>query len=159
MADITAFPAIQDVLVSGDDVREFTATEAITAGMVVGPAATGVSNAVVPMDALEELKTVKSNVNIEDIFRSSRIMESVIKKKNQWREINYLKRLTKVDGIWNKAHILFGYVFPCKEFMMHRYQIRNKKLIGVYYVFRFGTALYWGINALWQLLLYPFKSK
>ena len=51
MADITAFPAIQDVLVSGTNVREFTATEAITQGMVVGPAATGVSNAVVPMDA------------------------------------------------------------------------------------------------------------
>ena len=115
--------------------------------------------AVVPMDALEELKTVKSNVNIEDIFRSSRIMESVIKKKNQWREINYLKRLTKVDGIVNKAHILFGDVFPCKEFMMQRYPIKNKKLIGIYYLIRFGTALHWGINILWQLLLYPFKFK
>lgn len=51
MADISAFPAIQDVLVSGDNIREFTATEAVTAGMVVGFAATGVSNAVVPMDA------------------------------------------------------------------------------------------------------------
>ena len=51
MADITTFPAIQDVLVSGKNVREFTATEAITQGQVVGPAATGVSNAVVPMDA------------------------------------------------------------------------------------------------------------
>jgi len=51
MTDITTFPAIQDVLVSGDNIREFTATEAITKGMVVGFAATGVSNAVVPMDA------------------------------------------------------------------------------------------------------------
>ena len=51
MTDITAFPAIQDVLVTGNNVREFTATEAITAGMLVGFAATGVSDAVVPMDA------------------------------------------------------------------------------------------------------------
>ena len=51
MTDITAFPAIQDVLIAGKNIREFTATEAVTAGMVVGPAATGVSNAVVPMDA------------------------------------------------------------------------------------------------------------
>ena len=51
MADITAFPAIQDVLVSGKNIREFTATEAITKGQVVGPDATGVSNAVVPMNA------------------------------------------------------------------------------------------------------------
>jgi hypothetical protein len=87
--------------------------------------------AVVPMDALEELKTVKSNVNIEDIFRSSRILESKKKEDVQLRVINYLKRLTLIDGIWNKAHILFGDVFPCTEFMMQRYQIRNKKLIGV----------------------------
>lgn len=51
MADITTFPSIQDVLVFGDNVREFTATEAITQGQVVGFAATGVSDAVVPMDA------------------------------------------------------------------------------------------------------------
>ena len=50
-ADITAFPAIQDVLVSGDNIREFTATEAITKGQVVGFAATGIADAVVPMDA------------------------------------------------------------------------------------------------------------
>ena len=84
-------------------------------------------------------------------------MDGKIKKRKQWREINYLKRLTKVDGLMNKAHILFGDVFPRKEFMMQRYQIQNKKLIGVYYVFRFGTALHWGINVLGQLLLYPFK--
>ena len=50
-ADITVFPAIQDVLVSGDNIREFTATEAITKGQVVGFAATGTADAVVPMDA------------------------------------------------------------------------------------------------------------
>ena len=115
--------------------------------------------AFVPMDVLNDLKTVKSSVNFEDIFRSSRTTEGDLKKKDQWREINYLMRLTKVDGIWNKARILFGDVFPCKEFMMQRYPIRNKKLIGVYYLIRFGTALHWGINVLWQLLLYPFKFK
>ena len=115
--------------------------------------------AFVPIEVLNDLKTVKSNVNFEDIFRSSRTMEGDLKKKNQWREINYLKRLTKVEGIRNKAHILFGDVFPCKEFMMQHYSIRNKKLIGVYYLIRFGTVLHWGINVLWKLFLYPFKLK
>ena len=115
--------------------------------------------AFVPMDVLKALKTVKSNVNIEDIFRSSRMLAGNIKKNEQWREINYLKRLTKIDGLINKAHILFGDVFPCKEFMVQRYSIRNKKLIGAYYLIRFGTALHWGINVLGQLLLYPFKFK
>ena len=50
MAEISAFPAIQNVLYSGDNVVEFVATEAITKGMIVGFAATGVANAVIPMD-------------------------------------------------------------------------------------------------------------
>lgn len=64
MADITTFPAIQDVLVSGDNVHEFTATEAVTAGMIVGYAATGVDSAVVPMDATADEQCV--GVAIED---------------------------------------------------------------------------------------------
>ena len=117
--------------------------------------------AVVPMDVLKALKTVNvnSNTDFEDIFRSSRIIESKKKEDVLLGVINYLKRLTLIDGFMNKAHILFGDVFPCKEFMMQRYQIKNKKLIGVYYLIRFGTAFHWGIHALWQLLLYPFKSK
>jgi hypothetical protein len=113
----------------------------------------------VPVEVLKALKTVKSNVNFEDIFKSSRILEGNLKKRNQWREINYLKRLTKIDGLMNKTHILFGDVFPCKEFIVQCYSIRNKKLIGVYYLIHFGIAIQWGINALWQLLLYPFKFK
>ena len=57
MADISTFPAIQDVLVSGNNIREYTATEAITKGQVVGFAATGVADAVVPMDATAEENT------------------------------------------------------------------------------------------------------
>ena len=51
MADISAFPTIRDILWAGDNLQSFTATEAVTAGQVVGFAATGVSLAVVPMDA------------------------------------------------------------------------------------------------------------
>ena len=52
MADISAFPTIHGVV--KDDagpLRSFTFTEAASAGMAVGFAATGISNAVVPMDA------------------------------------------------------------------------------------------------------------
>lgn len=52
MADISAFPAIQHVVIHELGlIRTFTFTEAASAGMAVGFAATGVSNAVVPMDA------------------------------------------------------------------------------------------------------------
>ena len=41
MADITAFPAIHNVLYSGDNIQSFTASGAITAGQVVAIDATG----------------------------------------------------------------------------------------------------------------------
>ena len=50
MGDISTFPTIHRTLIRGDNIGTFTATEAVTAGQVVGIAATGVSNAVVPMD-------------------------------------------------------------------------------------------------------------
>lgn len=51
MTAITAFPTITDVVKHTGLLRTFTFTEAASSGMVVGFAATGVSNAVVPMDA------------------------------------------------------------------------------------------------------------
>jgi hypothetical protein len=50
MTDISAFPTIQKVLSEGDNIHGFTAGEAITAGQVVGIAATGVSNTIVRMN-------------------------------------------------------------------------------------------------------------
>lgn len=46
MADISAFPAIHDVLVAGNNIFTFTATTAVKAGQVVDINATGVSDAV-----------------------------------------------------------------------------------------------------------------
>ena len=52
MADISAFPTIHGVVIDErGPLRTFTFTEAASAGMAVGFAADGISNAVVPMDA------------------------------------------------------------------------------------------------------------
>ena len=52
MADTDPFPTIHGVVINDSGpIRAYTFTEAAKAGMVVGFAATGVSNAVVPMDA------------------------------------------------------------------------------------------------------------
>ena len=52
MADIGTFPTIQQVVINDSGpIRSYTFTEAAKAGQAVGYAATGVSNAVVPMDA------------------------------------------------------------------------------------------------------------
>ena len=51
MGDISTFPTITESIIKNNGpVHTFTATEAVTAGQVVGFAATGISNAVVPMD-------------------------------------------------------------------------------------------------------------
>ncbi len=51
MADISTFPTItESVIKNNGPTASLTATEAIKAGQVVGFAATGISNAVVPMD-------------------------------------------------------------------------------------------------------------
>lgn len=51
MAAITAFPAIHDVLIEGDNLHSFIAGAAIKAGQVVGFVATGVSKTVHPLNA------------------------------------------------------------------------------------------------------------
>lgn len=48
MVDIAAFPAVHDILVSGDNIQSFIAGAAITAGQVVAFADTGVSDTVHP---------------------------------------------------------------------------------------------------------------
>jgi hypothetical protein len=48
MADTSAFPAIHDVLVAGDNIKSYTATAIIKAGQVVSFADTGLSKQVNP---------------------------------------------------------------------------------------------------------------
>ncbi|KCZ71601.1 hypothetical protein ANME2D_02336 [Candidatus Methanoperedens nitroreducens] len=48
MADINAFPTIRHVLHSGDNIKNFKAGAAITAGMVVAFESSGVSRQVIP---------------------------------------------------------------------------------------------------------------
>jgi len=48
MTDITAFPTMHDVLVSGDNILNLTAGATIVAGQVVGAHGTGVSGEVIP---------------------------------------------------------------------------------------------------------------
>ena len=48
--EISAFPTIRNVLVSGDNILTLIAGEALKAGQCVGFAATGVANTVVVMD-------------------------------------------------------------------------------------------------------------
>ena len=109
----------------------------------------------VPAHVLHDLKPANVDCDdIDDLFR--RLIGGKIKKGKEG--MGYFRMITKVDGIVNKAHLLFDAVFPCKEYMIRRYSIKNKKLIYVYYLTRFGTVLRSGLNVLWYVLRYPFKE-
>ena len=112
--------------------------------------------AFVPENILSALEPVKSSIGFEELFKET--MEGNSKKKNQWDEVSYLMNLEKIDGAWNKSRIIFGDVFPSKEFMIYRYSITNEKQVYMYYLIRLGTALQWGLTILWQLPHYLLRS-
>ena len=110
----------------------------------------------VPTEILNSLKPANvDREDIEDLFR--RAIRGNIKREKEG--MGYFRMITKVDGIGNKAHLLFDTVFPCKDYMMRYYAIKNKKLVYFYYVIRLGMIFHCGINVLGHVLLYPFKSK
>jgi hypothetical protein len=112
--------------------------------------------AFVPENILSAFEPVKSNIGFEEIFKETTQGNS--KKKNQGREINHLMNLTLINGTCNKARIIFGDIFPSKEFMMFCYSITNEKQVYMYYLIRLGTALKWGLTILWQLPHYLLRS-
>lgn len=112
--------------------------------------------AFVPKNVLSELKTVKSNICFEEIFKG--LTKEDPSKKYQCLETDRLANLKKVKGIWNKSRVIFGYVFPSKEFMVHCYSIKNEKQICRYYLTRSGKVIQLGITILRQLPNYILRS-
>jgi hypothetical protein len=107
--------------------------------------------ALVPENIFNDLKPIKSSVGFGEIFKGAMKNNLDLKAKNQRSEINYFIRLKNIDGIWNKSCIIFGDVFPSKEYMIYRYHIKNEKQVYLYYLIRSATALQWGLAILWQL--------
>jgi hypothetical protein len=108
--------------------------------------------AFVPAEILRQLNSVESSVDFENILKTKRGSDP--KKEVTRIAIGYLWQLSKVNGIWNKARIISGDAFPCSEYMMQRYSIKNEKQVYVYYVIRFRSAINFGLNILWNLPFY-----
>jgi hypothetical protein len=108
--------------------------------------------AFVPENILSALEPVKSRICFEEIFKGT--IQGNSKKKNQWDKVSYFMSLKKTDGIWNKSRIIFGDIFPSREFMIYRYSITNEKQVYMYYLIRLNTARQWGLTILWQLPSY-----
>ena len=106
-------------------------------------------DAFVPENILSELRIVEPKIVFEEIFKGSTKDDSY--EKYQLGEIKYLMMLQLINGTWNKIRILFGSIFPSKEYMMYRYSIKNKKQIYKYYLIHLGMAFRWALATLWKL--------
>ncbi|MDR7666855.1 nucleotidyltransferase family protein [Methanosarcina sp. Z-7115] len=111
--------------------------------------------AFVPENVLQRL-CVKSTIVFEKMFKI--VIENNLNRKNQLDVIYYLTNLKLINGTCNKVRIIFGDIFPSKEFMIYRYSIKDEKQVYKYYLIRLGTAVLWGLDALWQFSRYFFKS-
>lgn len=126
--------------------KDYGIEEPISQGLSI---AKNYFGAFVPEDFLSELEPVKSCIGFEEIFKG--LIKKDSNKKYQSPGMNYLVNLETVNGTWNKSRIIFGDIFPSKEFMIYRYSIKNEKQVYRYYLIRSGTALQWGLDILGQL--------
>jgi len=67
----------------------------------------------------------------------------ILLKKHNFKELSEFKKeeIKNIKGVKNKMLYISGDLFPSKRFMLRRYQIKNSRLFGFYYVFRWISAL------------------
>lgn len=112
--------------------------------------------AFVPEDVLDKLNSSKSNIDLHEIFIE--YLKGNPSKKTPAHKNNYITNLKLINGICNKIHIIFGDIFPSKEYMMYRYSIKDEKQVYRYYLTRIGGTFLWGLANLWKLPCYFFRS-
>lgn len=64
----------------------------------------------------------------------------------QTRHHKYKENFQKIKGKWNKSKFLLELFLPSKKFMIHRYGIKNKRLVYLYYFLRIGIGIKRGIR-------------
>lgn len=112
--------------------------------------------ALVPEYMLDKLGPPESNIDFQEIFKD--LMKESSNKTDPEYENHYITNLRLINGICNKIHIIFGDVFPSKEYIMYRYSIKDERQVYRYYLIRIGAAFLWGLANLWQLPRYLFRS-
>ena len=102
-----------------------------------------------PADLLKEFK------NYSDIFPAEKIAPKAseqLKFVEKHEERDYLSNLGEIRGIGKKATLLLGDIFPQKEYMTIRYQIKDKKYFPFYYLLRLKNVLVRGLRAAFKIL-------
>ncbi|MCP4104228.1 MAG: nucleotidyltransferase family protein [Desulfobacteraceae bacterium] len=66
----------------------------------------------------------------------NRSLEEIIYKKSDYR-LHYakiIKAAWKMDGWKNRLYFLMGFVFPTREYLISRYQLKKHSFVWIYYV-------------------------
>jgi hypothetical protein len=111
----------------------------------------------IPENVLITLKPIKPiGISFEKIYKEA--MKDKRKKKLQSDIKLYFMNLKIIEGSCNKARIIFGDIFPSKEFMIYYYSIKNEKQVYMYYLIHLKKVLQQGLHSLWKLHHYILRS-
>jgi len=102
-----------------------------------------------PSDLLKDAHNYFEIFPLEKIAPKS---SEQIKFREKYKEKDYLLELRNVKGILKKAKLLLGDIFPQKDYMVLKYQIKNKNLLPLYYLLRLKDTIIKGFRAAGQLL-------
>ncbi len=100
----------------------------------------------VPADVLAQIKSDNFAVSLDDILNKERIQNPVSDSL-----LSYMPSISSINSIRNKMYHIFRSVFPCKEYMIHRYSIAQPNRIHFAYLIRIGKGVIKAVKALYHL--------
>lgn len=106
-------------------------------------------NPPLPQDLLKEAQSYLEIFPLEKIVPKSTEQLKFIGKH---QEKDYLLEVLNVKGLRKKVKLLLSEIFPKKEYMILKYQIKNQILLPFYYLLRLKNAIIRGFKAAGQML-------
>jgi len=108
----------------------------------------------VPANVLSQLKDDGIIITINDVLHYAKKSKKSEPKQalTQNRELESL--LSSISGIpssHNKIYHVFRSIFPCREFMIHRYSVTRPNCVYFYYFIRISDVAIKAVKALYQL--------
>jgi len=109
-------------------------------------------------NVLSQLKDDGIIISINDVLHPAKKSTKEQKKSEQKqvqpqkRELDsFLSSISRIPSIHNKIYHVFRSIFPCREFMIHRYDVTRPNCVYFYYFIRISKVAIKAVKALCQL--------
>lgn len=113
-----------------------------------------------PANVLSQLKDDGIIISINDVLHPAK--ESTSEHKQAQTQIESLHSLlsstSRIPSIHNKIYHVFRSIFPCREFMIHRYSVTRPNFVYFYYFIHISKVAIKVVKALYQLPSYLKKK-